>query len=158
VSLPLAATAVDNGKVIIFVALVALPIAALAFAGAGRALKDLGKGRFAIERELPAPRILGPTPAVSPAVREAEVRQMLEAKSYRRELRGEAPLDIEAELEQMLAAPDPAVASGMDAQLREEVRQLVVARNERRMRKGEEPLDVETEIRRQLSDLESLGQ
>ncbi len=156
-SLPLAATAVDNGKVIIFVALVALPIAAIAFAGAGKALKGLGKGRFAIEQELPAPRILGPAPPVSRAVREAEVRQMLEAKSYRRQQRGEAPLDIEAEVERMMAAPDPAVAPGMDVQLREEVRQLVVARNERRMRKGVEPLDVETEIRRQLSDLENFG-
>ena len=157
-SLPLATTAVDNGKVMILVALVVLPIAAVAFAGSGKALKQLGKGRFAIEQELPPPRTLGPAPVVSRSVREAEVRQMLEAKSYRRQQRGEAPLDIEAELERMMALPEPGVAFDMNAQLREEVRQLVVARNERRMRKGEDPLDVETEVRRQLADLENLGQ
>lgn len=155
---PPLATAVDNGRVILFVALVALPIAAVAFAGSGKALKQLGKGRFAIDQELPPPRILGPAPTVSRTVRETEVRQMLEAKSYRRQQRGEAPLDIEAEIERIMAGPDPGAGSSMDAQLREEVRQLVVARNERRMRKGDEPLDVETEIRRQLSDLENLGQ
>ncbi len=142
----------------ILVALVVLPIAAVAFAGSGKALKQLGKGRFAIEQELPPPRTLGPAPVVSRSVREAEVRQMLEAKSYRRQQRGEAPLDIEAELERMMALPEPGVAFDMNAQLREEVRQLVVARNERRMRKGEDPLDVETEVRRQLADLENLGQ
>ncbi len=157
-SLPLATAALDNGKILLFVALVALPIAAVAFAGAGKALKTLGKGRFAIEQELPAPRTLGPPPPVSPAVREAEVRQMLEAKSYRRQQRGEAPLDVEAEVERMLATPQPGVGMGMDAQLREEVRQLVVARNERRMRKGQQPLDVEAEIRRQFADLDNLGQ
>jgi hypothetical protein len=158
VSLPLATAALDNGKILLLVALVVMPIAAIAFAGAGKALKTLGKGRFAIEQELPAPRSLGPAPPVSRAVREAEVRQMLEAKSYRRQQRGEAALDVEAELERMLAAPEPSASIGIDGQLREEVRQLVVARNERRMRKGQEPLDVETEIRRQLTDLENLGQ
>jgi hypothetical protein len=157
VSLPLATAALDNGKILLIVALVVLPIGAIAFAGAGKALKTLGKGQFAIEQELPAPLSLGPAPPVSRAVREAEVRQMLEAKSYRREQRGEAPLDVEAELERMLA-PDPSASIGIDGQLREEIRQLVVARNERRMRKGQEPLDVETEIRRQLTDLENLGQ
>lgn len=160
---PLATAALDNGKILLLVALVVLPIAAIAFAGAGKALKTIGKGQFAIEQELPAPRSLGPAPPVSRAVREAEVRQMLEAKSYRRQQRGEAPLDIEAEVERMLEAPDPGASMGgaamdLDGQLREEVRQLVVARNERRMRKGQEPLDVETEIRRQLTDLENLGQ
>ncbi len=153
---PLAAEALDNGKILLLVALVVLPIAAIAFAGAGKALKTLGKGRFAIDSELPAPRDLGPAPPVSHAVREAEVRQMLEAKSYRRVQRGETPLDVEAEVERMLAAPEESASLGIDGQLREEVRQLVVARNERRMRKGQEPLDVEAEIRRH--DLENLGQ
>ena len=150
--------AIDNGRILLLVALVVLPIAAVAFAGSGKALKQLGKGRFAIDQELPPPRTLGPAPTVSRAVRETEVRQMLEAKSYRRQQRGEEPLDIEVEIERMMAAPDPGIGSSMDAQLREEVRQLVVARNERRMRRGQEPLDVETEIQRQLSDLDNLGQ
>ena len=75
---------------------------------------------------------------------------MLEAKSRRREARGEEPLDVDAELAALTAA---APGSG-DPALREEVRQLVIARNERRLRQGKEPLDVEAEIDRQLRDME----
>jgi hypothetical protein len=79
-----------------------------------------------------------------------EIRQMLEAKSARREARGEAPLDIEAELTLLTSGmPGPG-----DPALREEVRQLVIARNARRLRQGKEPLDVEAEIDRQLRDLQ----
>ena len=72
---------------------------------------------------------------------------MLQAKSDRREARGEAPIDIEAEIASLRvpAAGDPA--------LRDEVRQLVIARNERRMHQGKEPLDVDAEVERQLRDL-----
>ncbi len=84
---------------------------------------------------------------------------MLEAKAYRQSARGETPIDVEAELERLLAeaASAPAPAAG-DAELREEVRQLVVARNDRRQRQGKEPLDVEAEVARQLRDLEGMGQ
>ena len=73
---------------------------------------------------------------------------MLEAKSARRQARGEGPLDVDAEL--VCLTRGPAYA---DAGLREEVRQLVIARNQRRSRKGQEPLDVEAEVERQLRSL-----
>jgi len=160
VSVPLALSDFGNGQVLIVIALVVLPIAAIAFAGAGVALKTLGKGRFAIEQELPARRTLGPQAPIDRRAQEAEVRQMLEAKSYRREQRGEPPLDVEAETKRLLepAAAEPGSGVGLDAELRAEVRQLVIARNERRMRQGKPPLDVEEEIARQLADLENLGQ
>jgi hypothetical protein len=140
------------GLVMILVVLVALPLGALAFAlGAGNALREIGKGDFAIEQEKPQ----GQAP-VSGAVREEEVRQMVTAQSYRREARGEEPLDVEAEVERLLAGTSGSL--GRDQELREEVRQLVVARNERRQRQGKEPLDVEAEIERQLRELEDLGQ
>ena len=72
---------------------------------------------------------------------------MLEAKSARREARGEEPLDVDAEVDSLTRSA-PA-----DEGLREEVRQLVIARNERRARRGEDPLDVESEVDRQLRDL-----
>jgi len=79
---------------------------------------------------------------------------MLAAKSHRREMRGEAPLDVDAEAERLLrVAERPRGAEAMDAELRAEVRQLVLTRNERRMREGLEPLDVEAETERQLADL-----
>jgi hypothetical protein len=156
-ALPTAATDLENGMVILLVTLVVIPIAAIAFASSGPALKRLGKGRWAIEQEMPAKKSLGPAGPVDRRVQEAEVRQMLEAKSYRRQQRGGEPLDIDAELKRLLDPPTPP-AAGVDPELREEVRQLVVARNERRMRKGQEPLDVDAEIKRQLADLENLGQ
>jgi hypothetical protein len=150
--------ALTNGEVILIIALASIPIAAITFAlGAGSALREIGKGKFAIEQEIPQKPMGAPAP-VSDAVREAEIRQMVEAKAYRQRERGEAALDVDAEVERLMADQGPAPAGGQDAELREEVRQLVIARNERRMRKGEEPLDVETEIDRQLRELENLGQ
>ncbi len=138
----------------IVVALVALPIGAIAFAmGAGNALQQIGKGDFAIEQELPQSG--GSSAPVSAQVREEEVRQMVEAQSYRREARGEEALDVDAEVERLLK---PAGGLGGDSGLREEVRQLVIASNERRVRQGKEALEVDEEVERQLRELENLGQ
>ena len=146
--------------VLIVVTLAVGPIALVAFASSGKSLKTLGKGQWAIERELPPSRGLTNSQATAPVprhIREAEIRQMVEAKSYRREARGGDPLDIEAEVERLLGETE-APAAGLDRELREEVRQLVLARNERRMRRGEKPLDINAEIERQLRSLEGLGQ
>jgi hypothetical protein len=150
--LPLAAVGIQSGYALAVIALVALPIAATAFARSGPAWRGIGKGRFAIEQELPPTRMAQPQPPVDREIQETEARQMLEAKSYRRRRRGEAPIDVEAEVRRLLDSPG-AIGPRVDEKLREEVRQLVVARNERRMRRGEEPLDVEGETERQLADL-----
>jgi hypothetical protein len=136
------------GTVLIVVCLVAVVIAAASYWGSGRIYSGLGRtGGLSMEEPPARP---APTPAGGATSAEAreEIRQMLEAKNARREARGEAPLDVEAEL---AALTRPAVPR--DAALREEVRQLVVARNERRMRQGKAPLDVEEEVERQLRDL-----
>ena len=93
-----------------------------------------------------ARRPAAPPPRPRPS---EEIRQLVEAKSARRVARGEAPLDIDAEI----AALTQPAAAGADAGLREEVRQLVIARNERRLARGQEPLDVEAEVERQLREL-----
>jgi hypothetical protein len=156
--------AVSNGEVILIVVLVTIPIAAIAFiANASNAFKSIGKGGLSVEFDSDAPQGLtdsgiggGGEPA---GAREDELRQMLQAKAYRQEARGETPLDVDAELERLLAEERTGPADpGADPGLREEVRQLVVARNERRARQGKEPLDVETEVNRQLRELENLGQ
>jgi hypothetical protein len=149
----------STGEAILVIVGVALPIALVTFvAGAGNALRQIGKGQFAVEFEsdLPRPITDEPRARVGPA-REAEIRQMLEAKAYRQHARGETPVDVEAELGRLLE-DQAAAAPGTDAQLEQEVRQLVEARNERRMRQGKEPLDVDREVERQLRELESLGQ
>jgi hypothetical protein len=153
----LSAIGIQSGYVLAAITLFALPIAAVAFARSGPAWRGIGKGRFGLEHRLPPPRIGGGAPPVDPAIQAAEARQMLEAKSYRRKRRGEAPLDVEAEMTRLLDSPRVA-APDIDERLRDEVRQLVVVRNERRMRSGREPLDVEAETKRQLADLIGLGE
>jgi hypothetical protein len=135
------------GVIVIVIAVVAGIAAIVSYIGSGEMYKSIGKGVFALDSE---DRPGGPKPGSPAALAEQaeEVRQLVQAKSDRREARGEAPLDVDAEVQALLR---PAAAD--DPELREEVRQLVIARNERRARRGEEPLDVEAEVDRQLRDL-----
>jgi hypothetical protein len=139
---------VDSGLavVVIVVSILGIVAALVAFVGSGRLYEEVGKGAFSLDREPAA----GPAPD-TPAARaeaEEEIRQLMEAKSARREARGEPPLDVEAEVKALTSGPGPV----RDDALREEVRQLVEARNERRIRRGEEPLDVDAEVARRLRD------
>lgn len=154
-ALPLALTALQKGAGVLVFTGVAAPLIGLLLRRVGGGWEAMGGGPFAILDERPLERAAGGTgQTVDPAIQAAEVRQMLEAKSERRRARGEAPLDVEAEAERLLAAAEqPRGAEAIDAELRAEVRQLVVARSERRMREGLEPLDVEAETERQLADL-----
>jgi hypothetical protein len=153
-ALPLALSALQKGVVLLVFTGVAAPLIGLLLKRVGGGWETMGGGPFAILNERPQKRALGMSQPVDPAIQAAEVRQMLEAKSERRRQRGEAPLDVEAEAERLLAAAEqPRGEEAMDAELRAEVRQLVVARNERRLREGLEPLDVEAETERQLADL-----
>jgi hypothetical protein len=154
---PVALTYLQSGYVLAAITLLILPVAAFTFLRSGGAWQQIGKGgRFGIMHAMPPPQLGGPAPEVDPAIQAAEARQMLEAKSYRRLRRGEAPLDVEAEVAKLLAAEGDE-KPGLDEKLRAEVRQLVIARNERRMRGGKEPLDVEAEVERQVADFIGLG-
>ena len=137
------------GPILIAVCVIAVLVALASYWGSGRIYQGLGRsGAFSMEDERerrPAPK---PTGGAAQAEAREEIRQMLEAKSARRQARGEPPLDIDAEL---AALTTPAVVH--DEALRDEVRQLVVARNARRARQGKEPLDVEAEVERQLREL-----
>lgn len=151
----MALTALQKGIGVLAFTGLAAPLIGLLLKRVGGGWETMGGGPFAILIERPQKRsALGPEQSVDPAIQAAEVRQMLAAKSHRREMRGEAPLDVEAETERLLAVAErPRGAEAMDAELQAEVRQLVIARNERRMREGLEPLDVEAETKRQLADL-----
>jgi hypothetical protein len=97
--------------------------------------------------------------ATSKAEREQEIRQLVEAKNNRRVNRGERPIDVDAEVDRLLALDpesDPDSPPMADNALREEVRGMVLARNRRREAKGEPPLDVDAEIERQLRDVGAL--
>lgn len=129
--------------VVVILAVVAAIVSALSMGGL---YESIGKGLLD-ETDHPDPP--PPGSAAARAEAEAEIRQMVEAKSARREARGEQPLDVDAEVAELTGRSAPVQDEG----LREEVRQLVEASNERRARRGEEPLDVDAEVERQLREL-----
>ena len=123
-------------------------IAAFAALVTGRKTwKDYGKGGLSLDGDA------SPGPAAGSAAamheRNAEIREMLEARNARRARRGEPPLDVDEELARLTA---PLI----DPELRGEIRDLVIARNKRRERLGKPPLDVETEIEREIAGLTDL--
>jgi hypothetical protein len=120
-------------------------VAFVALVGVGRVWDEYGRNRLVMERD--------PVSHASPAAlaeRDEEIRQLLEAKNARRLRRGEAPVDVDAELRRL-------VTPEIDEGLRAEIRELVVARNFRRMRQGRPPLDIAAEIEREIAQLADPG-
>jgi hypothetical protein len=123
-------------------------IAAFAALVTGRKTwKDYGKGGLSLDRDASP----GPAGGSAAAINErnAEIREMLEARNARRARRGESPLDVDEELARLTAPM-------IDPELRGEIRDLVIARNKRRERLGKPPLDVEKEIEREIAGLTDL--
>jgi len=135
------------GVVVIVVAVLSALVACISYVGSGRIYRGLGRTGLSLdEPELrPSPQ-RGSTAWQAEA--DAELRQLLEAKSARSEARGDGPIDVEAELAR-LSRP----ARSPDPSLRAEVRELVVASNERRLRRGQPPLEIEAEVDRRLDEL-----
>jgi hypothetical protein len=117
--------------------------ALVALISARRTWDDYGKDHLVMARETVAPQ---PGSAGAIHEREAEIRELLEARNALRARRGEPTIDVEQELARLIA---PAI----DPTLREEIRDLVIARNLRRARAGKAPLDVDAEIERQIAGL-----
>lgn len=138
--------------IIVFVVVALGIVVALASAvGRGRLYDQIGHGGLSVrdsddDRDAPSAQAAPAAPTATAGERDAEIRQMLEARNDRRRRRGEPELDVDAEVRR-LAAPT------VDAGLREEIRALVVARNERRTRAGKPPLDVDAEVERQIREL-----
>jgi len=126
------------GIVVFVVVFLAAIIAVAGLAARNRAYDEIGRGGLSLD---PAP----PERPVA-AVRDAEIREMVEAANARRARRGEPARDVDAEIARLRR---PLVDPALEA----EVRALVVARNARRERKGQAPLDVEAEVRRELDHL-----
>jgi hypothetical protein len=135
------------GVVLIAIAVVGALVACASYLGSGKAYRGIGRGGLSLDEPQlrPEPQ---PGSAAWQAEADAELRQLLQAKSDRSVARGGRPLDVEAELAR-LARP----ARAVDPELRDEVRQVVVAANERRARRGEAPLEVEAEVDRRLGEL-----
>jgi hypothetical protein len=137
------------GIVLIVVVGVAIVIAVVSALTMGDLYGSIGKGGLSLDEPDRVPNGPAPESRAGRAEAEAEIRQMVEAKNEHRARRGEAPLDVDAEVAS-LTGRGP---TQHDEALRDEVRQLVEAKNERRTRRGEEPLDVEAEVDRQLREL-----
>jgi hypothetical protein len=138
------------GIVIWVVCVLAVVIALGLLIASGKTWEEFGKGRFAIDRD--ARHDAGAASPTGIAEREADIRQLLEARNARRARRGESPIDVATEFERLIAPQTPSV----DPELREEIRQLVIARNHRRARAGQAPLDVDAEVAREISGLDGL--
>jgi hypothetical protein len=129
------------------VLVVAVVVAAILFSRSGTALRNLGAGRWAIDRD--GDRHEDRQPTTGAQARE-EIRQMVEARDFRLRSRGEDGIDVEAEVARLTAVergPDGEIAAWTV-----EIRQLVIANNERRERRGEPPLDVESEVAKRLEE------
>jgi hypothetical protein len=125
-------------------------VAVITFAMSANTYAQIGRGGLSLRDGSDRPGSEPQSGAGFEAVRDDEIRQMLEARNERRARRGEEPLDVEAELSKLVRAPADLAA---DPALVAEVRDLVIARNERRVRMGKQPLDVEAEVSRQLREL-----
>lgn len=135
--------------VIPVVLVVAAIVAALMFSRSGRALRDLGGGRWAIDRERDHGSNGNGSDESEDEVK-AEVRQMVEARDYRLRRRGDDGIDVDAEVTRLTAVERE--SDGTLEAWTVEIRQLVIANNERRKRRGEDPLDVEAEVARRLAE------
>ena len=132
----------DALPIVIVVVVALAAVAAIVSLVSGRGAYDrIGRGGLTFDRDATAA-----APEADP-FRDAEIRQLLEARNARRAARGDAPLDVDAEL---AALTRPVV----DDSLRAEIRSFVEARNARRIARGAEPLDVDAEVERRLSDLD----
>jgi hypothetical protein len=143
----------DAFAIVLVVVLIAAVVAAIWSGWASRnPYGQIGRGGLSLHED-DARRGAGTTSAAMLAGERAEeIRQLLEARNARRVARGQEPIDVEAELAQLLdgrmggdQVHDPALVA--------EVRELVIARNARRGRAGKPPLDVEEEVARQLREL-----
>lgn len=134
------------GYVLFGVVAVGVVVALVTFVLSANAYDEIGKGGFFSDEHAPK----GPPAGSSAdlAERDAEVRQMLEARNARRAAAGRDVVDVEDELSRLTA---PVIDEG----IRQEVRDMVVARNNRRMRRGQEPLDVEAEVQRRVRELQT---
>jgi hypothetical protein len=132
------------GTVLLIVCGISIVAAVYLLVSTGKTWEDYGKNRLVLDNDLARGAAPGSVAAI--LERDAEIRQLLEARNARRARRGEPPVDVEAELRRL-------TAPRVDAELRSEIKEFVMARNARRTRRGEPLLDVEAEIEREIAGL-----
>jgi hypothetical protein len=121
--------------------------ALIALISARKTWDDYGKDHLVMDADSSRRPSAGSTGTIQE--REAEIRELIEARNALRARRGEPPIDIEQELARLTG---PAI----DPALHQEIRDLVIARNLRRARAGKPLLDVDAEIEREIAGLRDL--
>ncbi|MGK2938307.1 MAG: hypothetical protein ACSLFR_10960 [Solirubrobacteraceae bacterium] len=132
--------------IVIAVVALAVVIGVLVTASSTGVYDRIGQGALDLDSETP-----GAAAPPSAALRDEEIRQMVDARNLRRAARGQPPLEVEDEVRRL--SDLGGAGTQADAGLRAEVRQLVEARNLRRAARGQEPLDIDAETERRLQDL-----
>jgi hypothetical protein len=99
------------GTVVVVVAIVGAVVAVITLVGSGRSYRQIGRGGLTHEREDdPGARPAGEReaeiaalqrPVVDASLRD-EVRELVVARNERRVRRGQAPLDVDAEVERRI--------------------------------------------------------
>ena len=141
----------DAFGIVIFVVVgLGAVIAIVSLFGRSRLYDDIGRGGLSIgeDRDMRPRGAQAPAAGVSSAERDAEIRQMLEARNARRAAQGRETVDVEAELAELTR---PAAAR-IPRSSRRSARSCGPATRAGSPR-GREPLDVDAEIERQLRDL-----
>jgi hypothetical protein len=95
--------ALDPTLVVVIVTLAVILASGLALVWVSSALRGWRSHLAGLDDDTRGDSAPGSTPALD---REAEIRQLLEAKSYRRQRAGLEPLDVEAELKRLLGEHD----------------------------------------------------
>jgi hypothetical protein len=148
------------GTVLWIVCIVGFVVGLAALIVSPKTWEEFRESGLVMDSELPSGPQAGS--AAATVERDAEIRELLEARNARRARRGEPPIDVEQELLRLSATAGERVsgvkpeAPQVDPELLGEIRDLVVARNHRRARAGKPPLDVEAEVERELGRLRDL--
>src|SRR5215207_8018275 len=93
----------DFGTVIWIVVLVVAPIAAVLFAGAFGLLDQLGRGGMSLDERPTSRRAPFANSPAARAERETDIRQLVQARHDRAVARREPPVDVDAEVERLMA-------------------------------------------------------
>ena len=96
--------------------------------------------------------------AASAEAREEEIRQLLEAKAYRQQSRGQAPIDVDRELDRLLTEEEAAVPRATTPSCARRCASWSSPATSAASARARSRSTSSAEVDRQLRELENLGQ
>ena len=147
--------AISSGEVILIVTLISVPIAAIAFAGAGAAYRQIGKGAFSIDHDLAADGLSDSSAGLSAGLDEDLTGEVAGTGEGTPE-GGEGAAGRGGQAAEIAAGTGRAGGASLGTR-EEEIRQLLEAKAYRQVSRGEEPLNVDSELHRLLDHVSVPG-